>query len=65
MPKAGCAPNTECLREFLAPKFPKWWLPDAFVLADSLPRTATGKLKKTELRAIYKDVYVEEPALTS
>ena len=65
VPKAGCAPNTECLREFLAPKFPKWWLPDAFVLADSLPRTATGKLKKTELRAIYKDVYVEEPALTS
>ena len=65
VPKAGCAPNTECLREFLAPNFPKWWLPDAFVLADSLPRTATGKLKKTELRAIYKDVYVEEPALTS
>jgi fatty-acyl-CoA synthase len=64
VPKAGCAPSEESLREFLAPMFPKWWLPNAFVLADSLPRTATGKLKKTELRARYKDVYIEEPALT-
>ena len=62
--KAGCAPSEESLRAFLAPTFPKWWLPDAFVLTDTLPRTATGKLKKTELRARYKDVYVQEPALT-
>jgi fatty-acyl-CoA synthase len=64
VPKPGCTPQEESLRAFLAPSFPKWWLPDAFVLADALPRTATGKLKKTELRVRYKDVYVQEPALT-
>jgi fatty-acyl-CoA synthase len=62
VPKPGCTPSEESLRAFLAPTFPKWWLPNAFVLAESLPRTATGKLKKTELRARYKDVYLEEPA---
>jgi fatty-acyl-CoA synthase len=35
----------------------KWWLPDAVVVVDELPHTATGKLLKTELRGRYRDYY--------
>ena len=35
----------------------KWWLPDAVVVVDELPHTATGKLLKTALRSRYRDYY--------
>ena len=35
----------------------KWWLPDAVVVVDELPHTATGKLLKTDLRTRYRDYY--------
>lgn len=35
----------------------KWWLPDAVVVVDELPHTATGKLLKTALRTQYHDYY--------
>jgi fatty-acyl-CoA synthase len=38
------------LREFLAAKFAKWQLPDAFVFAKEIPRTSVGKFRKTALR---------------
>lgn len=31
----------------------KWWLPDAVLVVDSLPHTATGKLNKLALRTLY------------
>ncbi|HWM29255.1 MAG TPA: 3-(methylthio)propionyl-CoA ligase [Woeseiaceae bacterium] len=31
-------------------KIAKWWLPDDVVFVDTIPYTATGKIKKTELR---------------
>jgi fatty-acyl-CoA synthase len=34
-------------------RVPKWWLPDAVVVVDELPHTATGKLQKNALRAKY------------
>lgn len=34
-------------------RVPKWWLPDAVVVVDELPHTATGKLQKNVLRAKY------------
>jgi 3-(methylthio)propionyl---CoA ligase len=33
----------------------QWWLPDAVVVVDELPHTATGKLNKLALRAEYGD----------
>jgi fatty-acyl-CoA synthase len=45
------------LRDFLAPKFAKFWLPDAFVFIDAIPRTSTGKFKKSELRERYRDYF--------
>jgi 3-(methylthio)propionyl---CoA ligase len=38
--------------DWLRPKLPKWWLPDEVVFLASLPQTATGKVRKADLRAI-------------
>ena len=35
-----------------------WWVPDAVVIVDSLPHTATGKLLKKDLREQYQDYYL-------
>jgi len=51
----GAALQPEQLREFLAGKFAKWQLPDAFVFVEELPHTSTGKLLKKELRRRYQD----------
>jgi fatty-acyl-CoA synthase len=48
-----CTP--EELRAFLAPRFAKFWLPDAYVFTDAIPRTSAGKFKKTELRERFSD----------
>ena len=44
--KAGQTATEEELREFLAPKFSKIWLPDGYVFVDQIPRTSTGKMLK-------------------
>ncbi|WP_425148531.1 long-chain fatty acid--CoA ligase [Deinococcus sp.] len=38
------------LTAFLAPRFAKWWLPDAYEVVQSIPIGATGKFLKRELR---------------
>ena len=43
------------LREFLAAKFAKWQLPDAFVFAAEIPRTSVGKFRKVALREQFVD----------
>ena len=57
-PNATVTPQQ--LRAFLAPQFAKWWLPDAYEVVESLPRTPTGKLVKYALRERYKDYKVAE-----
>jgi fatty-acyl-CoA synthase len=51
--KPGATVTPESLREYLAPRFAKWWLPDRFVFAGEIPRTPTGKFLKRKLREIY------------
>ena len=46
----GAAPTPEELIDHLRPSFTPWSLPDAVEFVDALPRTATGKFKKAELR---------------
>jgi acyl-CoA synthetase (AMP-forming)/AMP-acid ligase II len=46
----GAKATPEDLREHLSHRFAKWQLPDRFEFVDTIPRTATGKFKKTELR---------------
>jgi fatty-acyl-CoA synthase len=51
--KDGKTAKPEELRAFLAGKFAKWQLPDAFVFVEAIPRTSVGKFKKTALRELF------------
>jgi fatty-acyl-CoA synthase len=44
-------PTLESLHQFLADRVAKWWLPDAVVIVDEIPKTSVGKLDKKVLRA--------------
>jgi len=46
----GATASDDELREFLAERFAKWQLPDAFVFVETIPRTSVGKFKKIALR---------------
>ena len=48
-------PKPEELNDFLAKRFAKWQLPDAYVFVEELPHTSTGKLLKSALRDRYRD----------
>jgi fatty-acyl-CoA synthase len=48
--KDGSHASGDELREFLAPRFPKFWLPDRFETLEAIPRTASGKFLKSALR---------------
>ena len=48
--RAGQSADADELREFLAPNFAKWWLPERFEAVDEIPKTAVGKFRKTALR---------------
>jgi fatty-acyl-CoA synthase len=57
--KGGASASAEDLRAFLAPLFPKFWLPDAFEFIDAIPRTSAGKFQKSALRSRFKDYQVD------
>jgi len=52
----------EALREFLAQRVARWWLPDAVEFVSELPHTATGKVSKLMLRQRYRDYRLPEAA---
>lgn len=49
--------SEEVLNNYLIQFFAKWWLPDAYVCVDKIPRTSTGKFFKTKLRETYSTRY--------
>jgi len=53
--KEGAKAGDEELRAWLEPRFAKFWLPDAFVFLQQIPRTATGKFLKAALREQLRD----------
>jgi fatty-acyl-CoA synthase len=57
--KPGVSASAEDLRSFLAPQFPKFWLPDAFEFVDAIPRTSAGKFQKTALRERFRNLRVD------
>jgi fatty-acyl-CoA synthase len=46
--------------QFMTGNVAKWALPDAVLVVDSLPHTATGKLLKKDLREAYKNFLIEK-----
>jgi fatty-acyl-CoA synthase len=51
--KPGASATPDELREFLAPKVARWWLPERWTFVDELPKTSVGKLDKKLIRADY------------
>ncbi|HEY2327295.1 MAG TPA: long-chain fatty acid--CoA ligase [Gaiellaceae bacterium] len=49
----GATATSDELREFLAPNFAKWWLPERIEFIAEIPKTSVGKFKKTELREMF------------
>ncbi len=47
----------------LREEYPKWWLPDAVEFIDEVPKTATGKFSKKDLREAYADQSLVEGAV--
>ncbi|EMA47720.1 long-chain-fatty-acid--CoA ligase [Halococcus morrhuae DSM 1307] len=43
------------LIDLVAEDYPKWWVPDDVLFIDEVPKTATGKFSKKDLREEYSD----------
>ncbi len=56
--KPGQSVSQPELITFLQPKFPKWWLPDAVIVLDEIPKTSVGKFMKRTLREQYRNYLV-------
>ena len=51
--KEGRTVSAGELKEFLAGKFAKFWIPDGYAFIDAIPRTSVGKFLKAALRDRY------------
>jgi fatty-acyl-CoA synthase len=60
--REGKTATADELRDFLAPNFAKWWLPDRFEFVAEIPKTSVGKFRKTELREMFATAPANEPA---
>ncbi len=52
--------SREELLEYYTGKIASWWLPDDVAFVEELPHTATGKVKKIELRRQFADYQLPE-----
>ena len=59
--REGASATADELREFLAPEFAKWWLPERIEFVAEIPKTSVGKFRKTALR----EQFASEPAQTT
>ncbi len=57
--KAGQTATADELRAHLAPQFAKFWLPDAVVFVDAIPKTSTGKMLKATLREQFQNHFTQ------
>jgi fatty-acyl-CoA synthase len=53
VPRDGITLEVEDLRAHLGRTYAKWQVPDRFEFIEEIPRTATGKFKKTTLREMF------------
>lgn len=54
VPRAGRTIDPASVLAVYRDKVPRWWVPDAVVVLDELPHTATGKIQKTALRERFR-----------
>jgi fatty-acyl-CoA synthase len=51
----GATVSAAELRDFLADRVAKWWLPERWTFLATIPKTSVGKFDKKVLRAQYHD----------
>jgi acyl-CoA synthetase (AMP-forming)/AMP-acid ligase II len=56
----GSEVSAEELREHLASRVAKWWIPDEFAFIDEVPKTSVGKFDKKRLRRRIEEGELEE-----
>ena len=55
VPAEGARPDKDELLAWFDGKVASWWIPNDVAFVDELPHTATGKVKKIELRRQFKE----------
>ena len=58
--RPGQSATPDELRAHLAPSFAAFWLPDAYVVVEQIPRTSTGKFLKSRLRELYGEMLINQ-----
>ena len=53
--RAGATLDRDTLLQFYEGRVAKWWIPDDVVFVPEIPHTATGKIQKLKLRAVFKN----------
>jgi fatty-acyl-CoA synthase len=53
--KPGQTASVQELRDYLAPRFAKFWLPEGYAFVSEIPRTSTGKMMKATLREQFRE----------
>lgn len=53
--RKGINPDPGTLKNFLAERVPKWWLPEQWMFIDEVPKTSVGKFDKKVLRSTFAD----------
>ena len=53
--KSGSSLDAAKLRNFLADKVVRWWLPERWTFVDEVPRTSVGKYDKKAMRTRYAE----------
>ena len=61
----GAEASPQELREFLADKVVRWWLPERWTFVDQVPRTSVGKYDKKTIRARHADGAYEVTEVSS
>jgi acyl-CoA synthetase (AMP-forming)/AMP-acid ligase II len=54
--KDGATATADELRDFIAPSFAKWWLPERIEFVAEIPKTSVGKFRKTALREQFTQI---------
>ncbi|HSB53084.1 MAG TPA: hypothetical protein VLD58_01965, partial [Gemmatimonadales bacterium] len=60
--RPGHAPDVDQLKAWILEIFPRWWVPEALVFVDTIPRTSTGKFLKSRLREQFAEWYAHSTA---
>ena len=55
--RPGLEATADELKAYIGERFPKYWIPDAVIFSDAIPRTSAGKFKKTELRETHRNFF--------